>query len=57
MEGVVQYLLQSFQKAYPDLKGMITPKESVKQVLEVIENLNTEQTGLMISHHGNQEWI
>ena len=57
MEGVVQYLLQSFQKAYPDLKGMITPEESVKQVLEVIENLSTEQTGLMISHHGNQEWI
>jgi hypothetical protein len=57
MEGVVQYLLQSFQKAYPDLQGMIAPKESVKQVLEVIDNLSTEQTGLMISHHGNQEWV
>jgi len=56
-DGIVQYLLQSFQKMWPDLKGMIRPEESVKMVLEVIENLTSEQSGLMISHHGDENWI
>ncbi|KAK3379092.1 putative short-chain dehydrogenase [Lasiosphaeria ovina] len=55
--GVEAYILQSFQKIWPNLKGQIQPEESIKMVLNVIENLTTEQSGLMISHHGNEEWI
>jgi hypothetical protein len=54
---MIQYLLQNFKKVAPDLEGQIRPEESIKMVLEVIENLTAEQCGLMISHHGNEEWI
>jgi hypothetical protein len=57
VEFFENYLLKSFQKVLPDIKGRITPEESIRQVLDVIENLTTEQTGFMISHHGNEEWF
>ncbi|KAK3312141.1 putative short-chain dehydrogenases/reductase [Apodospora peruviana] len=56
-EGFVEYLLNSFRKIWPDLKGQIVPEESVRMVLEVVDGLSEEQSGLMISHHGNEDWI
>jgi hypothetical protein len=57
LEGFNQYLLASFQKIWPALKGQLKPEESVEMVLEVIETLTAEQSGFMISHHGNEDWI
>ncbi|KAK3356634.1 putative short-chain dehydrogenase [Lasiosphaeria hispida] len=55
--GSTQYMLQSFQKVNPEVKGQIEREDSIKMVLDVIDNLTTKQTGLMISHHGNQDWF
>lgn len=57
VEFFEDYLLKGFQKVIPDIKGRITPEESIRQVLDVIENLTTEQTGFMISHHGDENWF
>ncbi|KAK0617009.1 putative short-chain dehydrogenases/reductase [Immersiella caudata] len=53
----IRFTLEHFRKLWPDLKGQLTPEESVKMVLEVVEALSPEQTGFMVSHHGDENWI
>lgn len=48
-------LLNHFQAAKPDLKGQIQPEECVRKSLQVIERLNLETSGLLLSHNGDQE--
>ncbi|KAK0710614.1 hypothetical protein B0H67DRAFT_494065 [Lasiosphaeris hirsuta] len=55
--GFTQSMLESFQKIYPELKGQIQKEDSVRMMLETIDNLTEEQSGLVISHHGNQDWF
>ncbi|KAL5524047.1 hypothetical protein ACEPAG_8220 [Sanghuangporus baumii] len=50
-------MVVSFRKAYPDFAGPISPEESVKAVLGVIDKATIEDTGAFISHKGNQEWL
>lgn len=48
-----------FMKAAPDWKGPITPEESVKAVLSVIEKASVENgdAGTFVSHFGNKQWL
>ncbi|KAL5507014.1 hypothetical protein ACEPAH_6470 [Sanghuangporus vaninii] len=50
-------LVASFRKAYPDFAGPISPEQSVKAVLGVVDKATIEDTGAFISHKGNQEWL
>ncbi|OJK03000.1 hypothetical protein ASPACDRAFT_1886024 [Aspergillus aculeatus ATCC 16872] len=49
------FLLKQFQAAKPDLEGKILPEESVRKVLQVVEHLDIEDSGLFLSHNGDQE--
>ncbi|KAG5642150.1 hypothetical protein DXG03_003554 [Asterophora parasitica] len=46
-----------FAKQYPTWTGPITPKESVAALLTVIDNLTIEQSGQVLSHKGNREFL
>ncbi|XXH01302.1 hypothetical protein Hte_007658 [Hypoxylon texense] len=51
---------QTFAKnAPPDFKGAITPEESVRSVMEVINKASVERGdgGSFVSHHGNKQWL
>ncbi|KAL5484929.1 hypothetical protein ACEPAI_7571 [Sanghuangporus weigelae] len=50
-------MVASFRKAYPDFTGPISPEQSVKAVLGVVDRATIEDTGAFISHKGNQEWL
>lgn len=43
----------------PDWKGPITPEESVRRVLGVIEAASVERGdgGTFVSHFGNRQWL
>ncbi|KUJ15988.1 putative short-chain dehydrogenases/reductase [Mollisia scopiformis] len=51
------FMLQAFQKAYPELKGQISTEDSVKMQLEVIDKLTLEDSGKFLSHHGDKYWV
>ncbi|KAJ7492052.1 hypothetical protein FB451DRAFT_515276 [Mycena latifolia] len=44
-------------KIAPDFKGPISPEESVKMQLEVINRWTVEETGAYVSHFGNKQWV
>ncbi|TFK46313.1 NAD(P)-binding protein [Heliocybe sulcata] len=46
-----------FQKKYPHWKGPMTPQESVRHMMEVIDNLTVEKSGQFISHLGSKQWL
>jgi hypothetical protein len=50
-------LTKAVAKAAPDFKGPITPEESVRKQLEVLNRWTVEDTGAFISHLGNKQWI
>ena len=51
-------ILKQFQAADPELKGQIQPEESVRKCLQVIEHLDAETSGLLLSHNGDKErWL
>ncbi|KAF2272615.1 NAD(P)-binding protein [Westerdykella ornata] len=58
MEGL-QAMVASFQKYAPHFKGAITPQESVKAVLGVIDKLSLDQGhgGAFLSHLGTKQWL
>jgi len=58
MKNVVK-LIQSFQRAIPEWDGNpLTPPESVRYMLNVIDNLKKEDSGKFISHKGNdKDWL
>ena len=47
-------MLQQFQAAEPELKGQIQPEESVRKSLQVIERLDAESSGFLLSHNGDK---
>lgn len=51
------FMLKQFQAAEPELKGQIQPEESVRKCLQVIERLDAETSGLLLSHNGNRSWM
>ncbi|KAI9746770.1 MAG: hypothetical protein M1835_002437 [Candelina submexicana] len=50
---------QKFAKAFPHFTGPITPEESVKAVMAVIEKakVDSEYAGEFVSHFGNKVWL
>ncbi|KAG0156286.1 hypothetical protein PDIDSM_3463 [Penicillium digitatum] len=50
----LEVMLKQFQAAEPELKGQIQPEESVRKSLQVIERLNSENSGLLLSHNGDR---
>lgn len=50
-------LVSLFRRAKPSFEGAITPEESIKLQLRVIENLTTKDNGAFISHNGNKDWL
>lgn len=53
-------MISGFQKVKPTFsteKDYITPPESVKSVLKVIDNATVADTGAFISHFGNKTWL
>lgn len=54
----IEVMLKQFQAVNPELKGQILPEESVRKSLQVIERLDAETSGLLLSHHGDKErWV
>ncbi|KAI9037696.1 uncharacterized protein KD926_000112 [Aspergillus affinis] len=56
-EEYLQLALQAFQKLNPNITRLLTTEESVQQQLEVINKLTAEQSGLALSHHGDENWL
>ncbi|KAE8358886.1 hypothetical protein BDV27DRAFT_136984 [Aspergillus caelatus] len=51
-------MLQQFQAAEPELKGQTQPEESVRKSLQVIESLDAESSGFLLSHNGDKaRWL
>jgi len=50
-------VMKKIQTRYPHFQGPITPEESVKAVLHVIDEATLKDTGAFISQHGNKEWV
>ncbi|OGM42011.1 putative short-chain dehydrogenase [Aspergillus bombycis] len=51
-------MLKQFQAVEPELKGQIQPEESVRKSLQVIERLDDETSGLLLSHNGDRAtWL
>ncbi|PYH91856.1 putative short-chain dehydrogenase [Aspergillus ellipticus CBS 707.79] len=49
-----EFMLKQFQVAEPGLKGQIQPEESVGKCLQVIDRLDFESSGFLISHNGDR---
>jgi NAD(P)-dependent dehydrogenase (short-subunit alcohol dehydrogenase family) len=56
---VLATIFAKFAKYAPHFTGPITPEESVKAVLKVIDNASIEKGdgGAFISHLGNKQWL
>ncbi|KAL6690631.1 hypothetical protein J3F84DRAFT_353063 [Trichoderma pleuroticola] len=53
-----QWMLSSFQKVDPKVKGMISTEESVGAQLAIIASLDEKLSGAFVSHHGNdKDWF
>ncbi|KAL7956405.1 hypothetical protein V8C34DRAFT_315731 [Trichoderma compactum] len=53
-----QWMLSSFQKMDPRVKGMISTEESVQAQLSVIASLGEKLSGAFVSHRGNdKDWF
>ncbi|KAJ6541767.1 hypothetical protein B0H19DRAFT_1212872 [Mycena capillaripes] len=53
----MRMLSESIPKVAPHFKGPITPEESVRMQLEVINKWTVEDTGAFVSHFGNKQWL
>lgn len=54
----LEVMLKQFQAVEPKLKGQIQPEESVRKSLQVIERLDAETSGLLLSHNGDKaRWV
>ena len=54
----IEVMLKQFQAVEPELKGPMQPEESVRKSLRVIESLDAETSGLLLSHHGDKaRWV
>ncbi|KKP02911.1 hypothetical protein THAR02_04976 [Trichoderma harzianum] len=55
--GAFEAILSTLRKYDPNVKGMISPKESVESMLSVIKGLDESISGKFLSHKGNLEWF
>lgn len=53
-----EVMLKQFQAVDPEVKGQIQPEESVRKCLQVIDRLDENSSGLLLSQNGDQErWV
>ncbi|EHK26808.1 uncharacterized protein TRIVIDRAFT_34058 [Trichoderma virens Gv29-8] len=50
-------MVSTLRKLDPNVKGMISPKESVESMLSVIKSLDKNNSGKFLSHKGNLDWF
>ena len=50
-------MLANFKARNPGFKGRISPEESVRMQLEVIDKATIADSGAFVSHHGNKDWF
>lgn len=50
-------MLGQFQKHDPTVKAQITPEESVRKQLDVIDRLDADLSGSFVSHAGPTSWF
>lgn len=54
MQGMLGRMMQK----YPKWKGLISPEEGVRRVLDVVKNSKVEQSGQFVSYWGNNtQWL
>jgi len=56
LEGYKQMVI-AFKQIEPSFEGALTPEQSVKLQLDVINKTTVKDTGAFISHHGNKQWL
>ncbi|KAF9469599.1 hypothetical protein BDZ94DRAFT_1303297 [Collybia nuda] len=56
LEGYKQ-MITAFKQYDTTFEGAITPEQSVKMQLAVINNVTVKDTGAFISHHGDKRWL
>lgn len=54
---VVGGMVAKFKNFKPDLQGPISPEESVRLQLALMDKLTAEHNGQFLSHYGNKEWF
>ncbi|KAL7785942.1 hypothetical protein V8C37DRAFT_393250 [Trichoderma ceciliae] len=54
---VLDGILSALHKLDPNVKGMISPKESVEAMLSIIKDLDGNNSGKFLSHKGNRSWF
>jgi hypothetical protein len=50
-------MVVAFKKFDLSFEGPLTPEQSVKMQLEVINKVTVKDSGAFISHHGNKQWL
>lgn len=50
-------IFKKLQALDPEFKGPITPEESVRLQLQVINGATVKDTGKFVSQHGNKQWL
>lgn len=52
-------MIAQFSAYAPEWKGAITPEQSIKMCLDVINNASVEKGdgGAFLSHFGNKQWL
>jgi NAD(P)-dependent dehydrogenase (short-subunit alcohol dehydrogenase family) len=56
-KGAMEFMASLFRNVKPDLVGRIQPEESVRDQLDVIGKFGVEESGRMVSQHGNLDWF
>ncbi|KAK5109753.1 hypothetical protein LTR62_006593 [Meristemomyces frigidus] len=55
--AIMAYLMETFGRVQPNLRGMIPAEESISAMLKVIGKLDMETSGAFLSHHGDKQWL
>jgi hypothetical protein len=50
-------MFEQFKAYSPTFNGPISPAESVKAQMKVIENATIKDSGAFVSHHGSKIWL
>ena len=50
-------LVDGIKKLAPQFEGPMTPEESVRLQMDVINRWPVERSGEFVSHHGDKEWL
>lgn len=50
-------MITKFRKVTPSFEGPITPEESVKLMLSILDKSTVKDTGAFVSQKGNKEWL